>query len=100
MGSKSRQPTTVVASRLLDPHSHRLDQALLITSSKRYHYEGIPVYIPRSILVLLLIIYLLFLLSVDWINQSAGDWYRPFFVGFIVILVASWSHREQDSDEF
>ena len=35
-----------------------------------------------------------------WINQSTGDWYRPFFVGFIVILVASWSHREQDSDEF
>lgn len=57
-------------------------------------------YIPRSILVLLLIVYLLFLLSVDWINQSDGAWYRPFFVGFIVILIAGWSHREQDSDEF
>ncbi len=57
-------------------------------------------YIPRSILVLLLIVYLLFLLSVDWINQADGAWYRPFFVGFLVILVASWAHREQDSDEF
>lgn len=56
-------------------------------------------YIPRSILVLLLIIYLLFLLSVDWINQADGAWYRPFIVGFLVIAVASWAHREQDSDE-
>jgi len=58
------------------------------------------VYIPRSILVLLLIIYLLFLLSVDWINQADGTWYRPFIIGFLVIAVASWAHREQDSDEF
>lgn len=57
-------------------------------------------YIPRSILVLLLIVYLLFLLSVDWINQADGAWYRPFIVGFLVILVARWAHREQDSDEF
>tara|TARA_R110002073_G_scaffold21808_2_gene76502 strand:+ start:217 stop:393 length:177 start_codon:yes stop_codon:yes gene_type:complete len=58
------------------------------------------VYIPRSILVLLLIVYLLFLLSVDWINQADGAWYRPFIVGFLVIVVASWAHREQNSDEF
>lgn len=57
-------------------------------------------YIPRSILVLLLIVYLLFLLSADWINQVSGAWYRPFMVGFLVVLIASWSHREQDSDEF
>ncbi|MEX0964350.1 MAG: hypothetical protein WDZ52_09985 [Pseudohongiellaceae bacterium] len=57
-------------------------------------------YIPRSMLVLLLIIYLLFLLSVDWINQADGAWFRPFIVGFLVIGVAAWAHREQDSDEF
>lgn len=56
-------------------------------------------YIPRSILNLLIIIYLLFLLSVDWINQSEGAWYRPFLVGVLIILVAAWTHREHDSDE-
>ena len=56
-------------------------------------------YIPRSILVLLVIIYLLFLVSVDWINQPAGTWYRPFLIGLLIIIVASWAHREQDSDE-
>ena len=58
-----------------------------------------PVYIPRPILILLVIIYLLFLLSVDWINQPGSAWYRPFFVGFLVIVAASWAHRERDSDE-
>lgn len=56
-------------------------------------------YIPRPILILLIIIYLLFVLSVDWINQSDGSWYRPFLVGFLIIAIASWTHREQDSDE-
>ncbi|MCH7816760.1 MAG: hypothetical protein IIC60_09360 [Proteobacteria bacterium] len=56
-------------------------------------------YIPRSILILLVIIYLLFLLSVDWINQPDGAWYRPFIIGFLVVMVGSWAHREQDSDE-
>ena len=56
-------------------------------------------YIPRSILMLLVIIYLLFLLSVDWINAAGELWYRPFIVAFIVILVASWAHRDQETDE-
>ena len=56
-------------------------------------------YIPRSILILLIIIYMLFLLSVDWINQADAAWYRPFLAGFIIIAIASWTHREQDSDE-
>ena len=41
----------------------------------------------------------MFLVSVDWINEPSGAWYRPFIIGFIVVLVASWAHREQDSDE-
>ncbi|MBS24878.1 MAG: hypothetical protein CMQ28_04465 [Gammaproteobacteria bacterium] len=56
-------------------------------------------YIPRSILVLLVIIYLLFLASVDWINQPEGAWFRPFLVGFLIVVIASWAHREQNSDE-
>lgn len=56
-------------------------------------------YIPRPILILLIIIYLLFLLSVDWITQAEGAWYRPFIVGFVIILVGSWAHREHDSEE-
>ena len=56
-------------------------------------------YIPRSILVLITIIYLLFLTSIDCINQPQGAWYRPFFVGLVIIIVAAWSHREQDTDE-
>lgn len=48
---------------------------------------------------MLVIVYLLFLLSVEWINQVDGAWYRPFLVGLVIVLVASWSHREQDSDE-
>lgn len=56
-------------------------------------------YIPRSLLIMLVILYLLFLLSIEWINQVDGAWYRPFLVGLLVVVVASWSHREQDSDE-
>ena len=56
-------------------------------------------YIPRSILILLVIVYLLFLASIDWINQPEGTWYRPFLIGLLIVLVASWAHRERDSDE-
>ena len=56
-------------------------------------------YLPRSILILFVIIYLLFLVSVDWINQADGAWYRPFLIGLLVVAVAGWAHREQDSDE-
>jgi hypothetical protein len=50
-------------------------------------------------LVLIVIIYLLFLISVDWINQPVGSWYRPFAVGLLIVLVAAWAHRDRDSDE-
>ena len=47
--------------------------------------------------MLLVIIYLLFLLTVDWINAAGGLWWRPFVVA--LVLVASWAHREQETDE-
>ena len=50
-------------------------------------------------LMLFVIIYLLFLPSVDWINAAGELWYRPFIVGFIVVLVAVWAHRNHESDE-
>ncbi|MEQ9210055.1 MAG: hypothetical protein RLN96_09490 [Pseudomonadales bacterium] len=56
-------------------------------------------YIPRPLLIFLIVTYMLFLLSVDWINASAGTWYRPFLIGLIIILVAGWIHRDQESDE-
>ena len=56
-------------------------------------------FIPRSILILIVVIYLLFLISVDWINQPAGAWFRPFGLGLLIVAVASWVHRERDSDE-
>ena len=56
-------------------------------------------YIPRSILTLLVIIYLLFLLSIEWLAQADGAWYRPFIIGFLIVVVAAWAHREQESDE-
>jgi hypothetical protein len=49
--------------------------------------------------MLLVIIYLLFLLTVDWINAADELWYRPFVVAFIVVLVARWAHRDQETDE-
>ena len=56
-------------------------------------------YIPRPLLIFLIIVYILFLLSVDWMNAITGAWYRPFLVGLLVIIVASWIHREEESDE-
>lgn len=56
-------------------------------------------YIPRSILSLLVVVYLLFLLSADWINEIQIAWYRPFIVGLVIIMVAAWSHRNRDGDE-
>jgi len=47
----------------------------------------------------MVIIYLLFLVSVDWINQSSVHWYRPFGIGFLIIVIAAWTHRERDTDE-
>ncbi|PCH58841.1 MAG: hypothetical protein COC19_08160 [SAR86 cluster bacterium] len=56
-------------------------------------------YIPRPILILLTSIYLLILLSTDWVSQPEGPWYRPFIVGLLIIIIAAWTHRERDSDE-
>ena len=56
-------------------------------------------YIPRPILILLVIVYLLMLISIDWLTQADGAWYRPFFIGFLIVAVAGWAHREQESDE-
>jgi len=57
------------------------------------------VYITRSTLLLLMFSYLLFLISVDWVSQADGAWYRPFVIGLLVILIAAFCHREQNSDD-
>ncbi len=56
-------------------------------------------YIPRPLLAMLVIVYFLFLLAVDWITNPLLAWYRPFLLGFLVVFIALWCHREQDRDE-
>ena len=56
-------------------------------------------YLPQNTLIILAFTYLLFLLSLDWATQYDGAWYRPFVLCLLVIGVAAWSYREQNSDE-
>ena len=56
-------------------------------------------YLSRPVLILLGFVYLLFLVSVDWINNINGTWYRPFLIGFLIVAVAIWAHHGQDLDE-
>jgi len=56
-------------------------------------------YLPSSTLIVIVFTYLLFLLGMEWMMQTDGAWYRPFLLCFLVIAVAAWSYREQNSDE-
>ena len=56
-------------------------------------------YITRATLLLVLLSYLLFLTSVDWLAETDGAWYRPFIIGLLVIALAAFSLREQNSDD-
>lgn len=56
-------------------------------------------YVPPSTLIFAIFAYLLFLLGSDWALQPEGAWYRPFLLCLIVIAVAAWSYRGQESDE-
>ncbi len=56
-------------------------------------------YLTRSTLLLIMCSYILFVSSVDWMAQSTGAWYRPFLVGMVVIVIAAFCHREQNSDD-
>lgn len=55
-------------------------------------------YITRSTLLLMVFSYLIFLLSIDWLAQPDGAWYRPFIIGLLVIGIAALCHREQTDD--
>ena len=55
-------------------------------------------YITRSTLLLIVFSYLIFLLSIDWLSQPDGAWYRPFIVALLVIAIAALCHREQADD--
>ncbi len=51
-------------------------------------------------LILIVFLYLLFLLSIDWITQAGGAWYRPHLAALAAIAVVALTLRERDSDEF
>ena len=51
-------------------------------------------------LILMVVLYLLFLLSIDWITQAGAAWYRPWLVALAAITVVALTGRERDSDEF
>lgn len=56
-------------------------------------------YLTRSTLLLIMCSYMLFVASVDWISQATGAWYRPFLIGLVIIIIAAFCHREQNSDD-
>jgi len=51
-------------------------------------------------LILIIIVYLLFLLSIDWITQASALWFRPHLIALAAIAFTAFTDREQDSDEF
>ncbi len=57
-------------------------------------------YIPRSMLILAVALYLLFLLGIDWIIGAGVHWYRPHLVILAAIFAVAATVRERDSDEF
>ncbi len=57
-------------------------------------------YIPRSTLILIVFLYLLFLLSIDWIVQAGAVWYRPHLAALAAIAAAALTARERGKDEF
>ncbi len=57
-------------------------------------------YLSRSLLFLVAALYLLFLLSADWMTGAGGAWYRPHLVALAAIAAAALISREHDGDEF
>ena len=51
-------------------------------------------------LILIVVLYLLFLLSIGWIIQAGGAWYRPHLAALAALAVVALTVRESDSDEF
>lgn len=56
-------------------------------------------YIQRSVLVLLVLLYVIFLAGVEWVTATGANWYRPFIVAFGVIVLTAWIQHYQEPDE-
>ena len=56
-------------------------------------------YIQRSVLLLFVFIYLIYLVGMDWINAMDASWYRPFLVALAVIGLSAWLQGRQESDD-
>ena len=57
-------------------------------------------YLSRSMLILMAVMYLLFLLGADWFTAAGAAWYRPHLAALAVIATAALVNRERDGDEF
>lgn len=57
-------------------------------------------YVHRSIIVLLIFIFMVFLVGTDWLNAPDANWYRPFVLILTIIVFAAWSQRHLKDDDY
>ncbi len=57
-------------------------------------------YIQRSVLLLVVLIYLVFLVGMDWFNSTNASWYKPFLMGLTIIALSAWLQRYQEKDDY
>ena len=57
-------------------------------------------YISRSVLILLVFIFLIMLVGVDWMTASDSNWYNPFLIALIIIGFSAWSQWRQEEDDY
>jgi hypothetical protein len=69
----------------------------------RYHGPifdpRLPMYIYRLVLLLVVGIYLFSPAIMDWWIDANGDWYRPYLLWLILIVVTFILQSQRDADE-
>jgi hypothetical protein len=62
-------------------------------------HETCPMYIYRLVLLLVVGIYLFSPAIMDWWIDANGDWYRPYLLWLILIVVTFILQSQRDADE-
>ncbi|MEX2367369.1 MAG: hypothetical protein WD601_12255 [Pseudohongiellaceae bacterium] len=57
-------------------------------------------YIHRSVLLLFIFIYLVFLIGMDWITAADAPWYRPFIIALSIIVVSACLQGPRKTDDY